>query len=57
MIGIIGSILGDTLLGILALLMVATMGVLMKDSVHSMRLRRRQRRERERTRREFWGYE
>ena len=57
MIGLFGSILGDTLLGIVALVMVTAAGVLMKDSVHSLRLRRRQQRERERTRREFWGYE
>lgn len=57
MIGLIGSILGDTLMGLVGVVSAAAAGYLMWDSVHAGWLRRRQQRERERTRREFWGYE
>ena len=57
MIGAISSILSDALLGSLGVLVLALVAYLVKDSIHSFRLRRKQERERERARREFWGYD
>jgi hypothetical protein len=55
--GLIGSLVGDTLMGMVAVLSATAAGFLMWGSVQEGWSRRRQRRDRERTRREFWGFE
>ncbi len=57
MIGAVGNILSNAIWAAIALLAIVSAALLMKDSVHELRMRRRQQRERERARREFWGYE